>query len=82
MNQKLEIKGILITMVDYRTNYAKEIREVLYSVYGQNIHIFERGIPMSVRAAEASAEGVSIFVHDPSGKVADAYEELTKEVLA
>ena len=82
MNQKLEIKGILITMVDYRTNDAKEIREVLYSVYGQNIHIFERGIPMSVRAAEASAEGVSIFVHDPSGKVADAYEELTKEVLA
>ena len=38
-------------------------------------------IPHSVRAAEISAEGKSIFAHDPKGKVAEAYQELTKEVL-
>ena len=35
---------------------------------------------MSVRAAEAAAEGVSIYTHDPKGKVASAYEIITKEV--
>ena len=39
-------------------------------------------IPHSVRAAETSAEGKSIFAHDPKGKVAAAYEQFTREVLA
>ena len=82
MNPSLNIMGILITMVDYRTVYANEITEILYQHYGNNIHIFEEVIPMSVRAAEAAAEGVSIYTHDPKGKVAKAYLELTKEVLA
>ena len=43
--------------------------------------MFEQGIPRSVRAAEISAEGKSIFAHDPQGKVAEAYRALTKEVL-
>ena len=54
INPKLKIEGILLTMVDSRTNYAKEI----------------------------SAEGRSIFKHDPKGKVAEAYRVLTKEVLS
>ena len=37
---------------------------------------------ISVRAAEISAEGVSIYKHDPKWKVASAYDSLTKEVLA
>ena len=80
MNPSLNIMGILITMVDYRTVYANEITEILYQHYGNNIHIFEEVIPMSVRAAEAAAEGVSIYTHDPKGKVASAYEITTKEV--
>ena len=43
--------------------------------------MFEQGIPRSVRAAEISAEGKSIFAHDPKGKVAETYRALTKEVL-
>ena len=43
--------------------------------------MFEQGIPRSVRAAEISAEGKSIFAHDPKAKVAEAYRALTKEVL-
>ena len=82
MNPKLHIMGILLTMVDYRTNYANEITEVLYQVYGNEIHIFENVIPMSVRAAETPAEGISIYKHDPKGKVADAYTALTKEVIS
>ena len=38
-------------------------------------------IPRSVRAAEISAEGKSIFLHDPKGKVAEAYMNLTEEVM-
>lgn len=81
MNPGLEIMGILLTMVDYRTNYAKDTTDALFSKYGNNVHIFSNSIPLSVRAAETSAEGVSIFVHDGSGKVAKAYEALTEEVL-
>ena len=81
INQKLEIEGILRTMVDNRTNYAKDISNLLIENYGSKVHIFENSIPMSVRAAEISAEGVSIYKHDPNGKVASAYKSLTKEVL-
>ena len=82
MNQKLHIMGILITMVDYRTVYAREITEVLYEHYGSSIHIFDEVIPMSVRAAEASAEGLSIYKYDGNGKVALAYMKIVEEVLA
>ncbi|MDD3142206.1 MAG: AAA family ATPase [Lachnospiraceae bacterium] len=82
MNPNLEIMGILLTMVDYRTNYAKDITEIVCQTYGNQIHIFNNCIPMSVRAAETSAHGISIYLHDGNGKVAKAYEELTKEVLS
>ena len=81
INQKLKIEGILLTMVDNRTNYAKDISNLLIENYGSKVHIFENSIPMSVRAAEISAEDVSIYKHDPNGKVASAYQSLTKEVL-
>lgn len=70
-----------MTMVDSRTNYAREISALLIETYGSKVRIFENNIPMSVRAAETSAEGVSIYEHDPKGKVAGAYQSLTKEVL-
>lgn len=82
MNPKLDIMGILITMVDYRTNFAKDITEVLYEHYGNNIHIFDEVIPFSVKAAEASAEGVSIYSYDGKGKVATAYEKIVEEVVS
>ena len=81
INPKLKIEGILLTMVDNRTNYAKDISNLLIENYGDRVRIFENSIPMSVRAAEISAEGVSIYKHDPNGKVASAYQSLTEEVL-
>ena len=82
INPKLGIEGILLTMVDSRTNYAKDISTMLIESYGSKVKIFSNNIPISVRAAEISAEGVSIFKHDPKGKVASAYLSLTEEVLA
>ncbi len=81
LNPKLSIEGILLTMVDSRTNYAKEIIAMLHEVYGNKVRIFANNIPLSVRAAETSAEGTSIYVHAPKGKVAKAYQSLTMEVL-
>ena len=81
INPKLRIEGILLTMVDGRTNYAKDISNLIRETYGSKIKVFATDIPHSVRAAEISAEGKSIFRHDPKGKVASAYRTLTKEVV-
>lgn len=81
LNRKLQIEGILLTMVDCRTNYAKDITALVKETYGKNIEIFESVIPLSVRAAETSVEGKSIFAHDPKGKVTTAYRLLTQEVV-
>lgn len=82
INPKLEIEGILITMVDNRTNYAKDITDLLFENYKEKVKIFKNEIPNSVRASETSVEGISIFKHDPKGKVASAYLSLVKEVLS
>lgn len=81
INPKLRIEGILLTMVDGRTNYGREISSLIRDTYGGHIKIFNSEIPRSVRAAEISSEGKSIFLHDPKGKVAEAYQNLTKEVM-
>ena len=80
INPGLRIDGILLTMVDSRTNNARDIIEALRTGIGQNIRVFETEIPHSVRAVECSLTGESIFSHDRNGKVAAAYEALTKEV--
>ena len=77
----LRIEGILLTMVDSRTNYARDISNLIRETYGGKLKVFATDIPLSIRAAEISAEGKSIYAHDPKGKVAAAYKELTKEVL-
>ena len=82
LNKRLKIEGIVLTMVDFRTNYAKDISAKLKEAYGSTVGVFETYIPMSVKAAECSSEGVSIYVHEPKGKVADAYRRLTQEVLS
>ena len=81
LNRKLEIEGIVMTMVDFRTVYARDIFENVHKTYSESVGTFETYIPISVKAAETSAEGVSIFEHCGSGKVAMAYESLTKELL-
>ena len=81
INPKLKIEGVLLTMVDRRTNYAKDISNLVREKYGGKLKVYKTDIRRSVRAEEISAEGKSIFKHDPKGKVAEAYKILTKEVL-
>lgn len=81
LNPMLSIMGILFTKVDRRTNFARDIAEQIREVYGNQIHIFENCIPLSVRAAETTAEGKSIYLHAPKGIVAEGYRYLTEEVL-
>ena len=82
INPKLKIEGVLLTMVDSRTNYAKTISNLIRETYGGKLKVYKTDIPRSVRAEEISAEGNSIFKHDPKGKVAEAYKVLTKEVMS
>ncbi len=82
INPKLHIEGILLTMVEGRTNFSKDISSLIRETYGKNIRIFDAEIPKATKAAETSAMGFSIFKHDPMGKVAKAYSDVTKEVIA
>ena len=65
INPKLKIEGILLTMTDNRTNYGRQIDTLIRQAYGKHIKVFGQTIPHSVRAAEISAAGKSIFVHLP-----------------
>jgi chromosome partitioning protein len=81
INPRLSIDGILMTMVDSRTNFTKEIISRMRGLYDEKIRVFKTEIPFSVKAVETTAEGTSIYVHDKNGKVATSYASLTKEVL-
>ena len=83
LNKQLTIEGILITMVDYRTNYAKDITAMLRENYGmdEDIGVLQTFIPFSVKIQEASSEGISIFRYAPKCKAAESFASLTKEVL-
>ena len=81
INPKLRIDGILMTMVNNRTNFSKDIISLLRGQYGEKIKVFDTEIPHSIRAVETSAEGKSIYSFDKNGKVADAYKQFTKEVV-
>ena len=81
INPKLKIDGILMTMVNNRTNFSKDIISILRGQYGEKIKVFDTEIPQSIKAVETSAEGKSIYSFDKNGKVAKAYENFTQEVL-
>jgi chromosome partitioning protein len=80
-NEDLKIGGILMTLVDSRTNLARDVIHAIRANYGSRIRIFDTDIPVAVKAAEASKAGKSIFAYDGNSKPALAYEALTKEVI-
>ena len=81
INPKLTIEGILLTMVDNRANFTREVSHSLREAYGKELRVFETEIPKSVRVAEASHAGQSLYIYEPRGKVTGAYEAFVKEVL-
>ena len=82
INPKLKIEGILLTMTDSRTIYGQQISNLIRQAYGKHLKVFDQTIPRSVRAAETSTTGKSIFQYDPKGKVVEAYHSIAKGVLA
>lgn len=81
INPHLEIEGVLLTLVDGRTNLAKQIEASLREGYGKTLRVFGATVPLAVRAPETSAYGKSIFQHDAKSPVAAAYAKLAEEVL-
>ena len=81
-NPNLAIDGILLTLVDGRTNLAKSTVEALRENFGCRIRIYRTTIPVAVKAAEVSSKGKSIYAYEPNSTVSKAYADFTKEVLA
>ena len=65
INLNLTIDGVLLTMLDNRTNFAKDISFVLRRDYGDKLGVFKTEIPLFIRAAETSAKGKNIYARDP-----------------
>lgn len=82
INPDLAIDGILLTIVDNRTNLAKSTVEALRQNFGSHIKIYKSQIPMAVKAAEVASKGESIYAYEPNSPVSKAYSEFTREVMA
>ena len=80
INRNLKVDGILLTLVDKRTNLSRDIITELESNYCGIIKIFNTQIPNAVKVAEATSQGKSIFSYDKNSKVAEAYSQFAKEV--
>ncbi|MBQ7059756.1 MAG: ParA family protein [Firmicutes bacterium] len=81
LNPTISIEGILITLVDNRTNLAKNTIQTIQDTFGDRLRIFPDTIPIAVKVAEASAKGQSIFSYDASCPAAKAYMNLAEEVV-
>ena len=82
INPTLKVDGVVLTLADMRTNLARATVDVLRQQYGSVLKIYKTQIPIAVKAAEISAAGRSIYAYDKGSKVAQAYADFTKEVLA
>ncbi len=81
INPQLKIDGVLLTLVDGRTNFAKSTKDAIADSYGKLLRIFNTNIPIAVKAAETSSKGKSIYTYAPNSTAAQAYKNLTQEVL-
>lgn len=81
-NPTLKVDGILLTLVDGRTNLARSTAHALKSNFGSVINIYRTSIPVAVKAAEVSSKGMSIYAYEPNSNVSKAYADFTREVLA
>lgn len=81
INPHLKIDGVLLTLVDGRTNFAKSTKGAIADSYGKVLKIFNTIIPIAVKAAETSSKGKSIYTYAPNSTAAQAYKNLTQEVL-
>src|SRR5690625_2856833 len=79
LNKQLMIEGVLLTMLDARTNLGLQVIEEV-KMYFQD-KVYKSIIPRNVRLGEAPSHGQPITVYDPKSKGAEVYLELAKEVM-
>ena len=80
LNPTLDVYGILLTMYDARTTLSKQVAAEVKNYFGRQA--FETIIPRTVKLSEAPSYGIPITQYDPTGKGAQAYEALAKEVVS
>lgn len=81
INPNLKVGGILLTMVDGRTNLSKDISRELKETYGTVFKLFDSTIPRAVKVAETTRLGESILSYDKNSKIAESYKNFAKEVI-
>ena len=79
LNPTLDIFGVLLTMYDGRTTLPRQVVEEVRSYFGKTV--FTTLIPRTVKLSEAPSFGQPITQYDPSGKGAQSYVNLAKEVV-
>ena len=80
LNPTLEIEGVLLTMVDERTNLTQQVMADIRAHFKEKV--FATLVPRSVRLAEAPSFGKPVLLYDIRSKGAEAYLDLAKEVMA
>jgi len=79
LNTDLMIEGVLLTMLDARTNLGLQVIEEVKKYFQDKV--FKTIIPRNVRLSEAPSHGQPIITYDPRSKGAEVYIELAKEVV-
>lgn len=79
LNTSLQIEGVLLTMLDARTNLGIQVIEEVKKYFQQKV--YQTIIPRNVRLSEAPSHGQAIITYDPRSKGAEVYLELAKEVI-
>jgi chromosome partitioning protein len=79
LNTTLEIEGVLLTMLDARTNLGLQVIEEVKKYFREKV--YATIIPRNVRLGEAPSHGQSIIQYDPRSRGAEVYLELAKEVV-
>lgn len=80
LNTSLKIEGVLLTMLDARTNLGIQVIEEVKKYFQEKV--YRTIIPRNVRLSEAPSHGQSIMTYDPRSKGAEVYLELAKEVIS
>jgi chromosome partitioning protein len=80
LNPRLEIAGILLTLVEPRTLHSQEVCEHVRSVFAGKVRVFETVIKKTVKLREATVAGESILTYAPRHEAAQAYRALAAEV--
>ena len=79
LNPTLRIEGVLLTMLDGRTNIGLEVIEEIRKYFKDKV--FDTIIPRLVRLVEAPSHGKPINEYDPDSRATEAYANLAKEVI-